>query len=74
MKIKTTGIYKTRDGRKVYICFIKDNMAYGCIDGYVRKTFDTWILNGRSLKTIDEDSPADIVKKKYFDFKGKDND
>lgn len=67
MKIKTTGIYKTRDGRKVYICFIEDSMAFGCIDGYRRKTFDTWLLNGRSLKTIDEDSPADIVKKKYFD-------
>ena len=57
-KIKKTGLYKTRDGNKVFVCKLYKNSCRGIFDG--DDNTNIWFLDGfyNSTKTS---SPYDII-------------
>lgn len=61
-KIKETGLYKTRDGKRAFVSYINEDVKY-CIIGIVegKNVFLTWTINGSYH--IGEENPEDIVSK-----------
>ena len=59
-KIKETGFYKTRDGRKVFVSKIYDDCIIGLIDG--DEELMNWNLNGFVFDDEREDN-QDIIGK-----------
>ena len=58
-EVTHTGLYKTRNGRKVFVSFIKKDGCIGVIEGEEEITF--WDRRGLYLYWDDEELPVDIV-------------
>lgn len=62
--ITETGLYKTRDGRKVYVSSILHSATFkviGLIEGDTET--DSWTQYGSNLSDEEEEHPEDIVAK-----------
>lgn len=57
--IKETGLYKTKNGKQVYISTIDENWTFGMIEGCVE--VDNWDTNGDYFDR--DETEFDIVSK-----------